>query len=191
MKAVPAGVRIIAGEWRGRRLPVPDLEGLRPTQDRFRETLFNWLMFQLAGKRVLDLFAGSGALGVEALSRGAESAVFIEKDALAVAGIRSFLDKVGCRTAEIINTDARQWLARPSGKMFDIVFLDPPFRTGLLAESMASLEAGGWLAPDAWIYIESEADLDEGCIPAAWGIHREIRQASKWMQLRRRQGTPE
>jgi 16S rRNA (guanine966-N2)-methyltransferase len=188
VKNAPQGIRIIGGEWRGRRLQVPDLDGLRPTQDRFRETLFNWLMFQLSGKRVLDLFAGSGALGLEALSRGADSAVFVEKDPRAATGIREFLGKAGCSSAEVITADARAWLSRPAGKAFDVVFLDPPFRAGLLPGIMAPLETSGCLAADAWIYLESEPELDASSIPAAWAAHREIRQGSKWMQLRRRNG---
>jgi 16S rRNA (guanine966-N2)-methyltransferase len=189
VKGASPGIRIIGGEWRGRRLQVADADGLRPTQDRFRETLFNWLMFQLAGKRILDAFAGSGALGIEALSRGAGSAVFIEKDALAATRIREFMAKVQCSTAEVINGDTRQWLARHTGKPFDVVFLDPPFRAGLLPATMTALETHGWLTENAWIYIESEPDLEAATIPASWSIHREIHQANKWMQLRRRNGT--
>lgn len=188
MKAASQGIRIIGGEWRGRRLQVPEIDGLRPTQDRFRETLFNWLMFQLGGKRVLDMFAGSGALGLEALSRGAASAVFLEKDARAASGIRTFLGQVAFTGAEVVVTDARAWLGHPAGQPFDVVFLDPPFRAGLLSDTMTALEASGCLAEDAWIYIESEPDLDAGSIPSVWMPHREIRQASKWMQLRRRNG---
>jgi 16S rRNA G966 N2-methylase RsmD len=133
--AAPAGgrfeVRIIGGEWRGRKLHFPPSAGLRPTPDRVRETVFNWLQFELAGARCLDLFAGSGALGIEALSRGAGEAVLVERDAVSARAIRDILAQLGCDRGRVEQVDALAWLEAwtASSKPFDIVFLDPPRRS--------------------------------------------------------------
>lgn len=165
----PSGsVRIIAGEWRGRKLPVLDKPGLRPTSDRVRETLFNWLQGVTPGAKVLDLFAGTGALGFEALSRGAASATLLEKDAELVANLRAINAMLG-GNATVERADALQWMAQHGGEGFDLVLADPPFADGLHAKVLESAaritNAGGYL------YVE--APLRESIAPGAqWREYR-------------------
>ena len=165
-------LRIIAGQWRGRRLEFPDLPGLRPTPDRVRETLFNWLAPVLPGARCLDLFAGSGALGIEALSRGAAEVTFVERQPLVVRALRENLARLKAENARVEMSDALAWLRQPATP-FEIVLLDPPFEQGLLKPVCALLEQHGWLADAAWIYLEAEAELERWPLPAHWTIHRE------------------
>lgn len=165
-------LRVIGGQWRSRRLGFPDLPGLRPTPDRVRETLFNWLAPVLPGARCLDLFAGSGALGIEALSRGAAEVIFVERHSLAVRALRDNLDQLHARNARTDQAEALTWLRSP-GAPFDIVLLDPPFGEGLLEPACALLEQGGWLAASAWIYLEAEADRPPPLLPPCWTFHRE------------------
>ena len=148
-------LRIIAGAWRGRRWRFPDTD-MRPTPDRVRETLFNWLQDRIAGARCLDLFAGSGALGLEALSRGAAEVLFVESDRGAAHALRTQLAAWGAPQAQVRESDALRVLAGPARPM-DVVFLDPPFGAGLLARAADALIAGGWLAADARIYVEHAA----------------------------------
>jgi 16S rRNA (guanine966-N2)-methyltransferase len=162
-------LRIIGGKHRGRRLRFPPGAAIRPTPDRVRETLFNWLQPRIDGARVLDLFAGSGALGLEALSRGAAHVTFVEKDHRAAAAIESLAREWQERALSVVNADALAWLARtPVGVPFDIVFLDPPYDADLLGGAAAALVTGGKLAPDARIYVEHRArDALEG-LPGGW-----------------------
>jgi 16S rRNA (guanine966-N2)-methyltransferase len=162
-------VRIIAGRWRGRRLRFPADAGIRPTPDRVRETLFNWLQGVIAGARCLDLFAGSGALGIEALSRGADSALLVERDARVVAYLRDTLKALDAQAGEVRQADAAVVL-RGIGRRFDLVFLDPPFADRALAPLLAQLAASGQLAPQARVYIEHAArdgmpPLPPGLVP--------------------------
>jgi 16S rRNA (guanine966-N2)-methyltransferase len=180
-------LRIIGGEWRGRRIRFSGEGGIRPTPDRVRETLFNWLMPKVAGSRCLDLFAGSGALGLEALSRGAAHATFVERDRRHVAGLREITSKLAPGRSKVIEADALAWLAGPA-QSFDIVFLDPPFADGLLAEAMRLLEARDWLAPDALIYLEMPAKAGAPALPAGWTMHRTGRAGAVGYHLGRRQG---
>ena len=120
-------LRIVGGEWRSRQLPVADVEGLRPTPDRIRETLYNWLTGWVAGARCLDAFSGTGALGLEALSRGATYATFLEYSPVAARTLKENLTTLKCSKGEVIQTDANQWLNKPSPNPFDLIFLDPPF----------------------------------------------------------------
>jgi len=147
-------LRIIGGIWRGRRLRFPPSPEIRPTPDRVRETLFNWLAARVPGARCLDLFAGSGALGLEALSRGAAHVTFVERDVAAAREISARLAEWGARTASVEQADARHFLARAPGAPFDIVFLDPPFASTLADETAARLEQGAWLSDGALIYFE-------------------------------------
>ena len=179
-------VRIIAGQWRGRRLEFPDLPELRPTPDRVRETLFNWLAPVLPGARCLDLFAGSGALGIEALSRGAAEVVLVERQPLAVRALRDNLARLKAENARVEAVDALAWLRQP-GTPFEIVLLDPPFGEGLLEPACALLERGGWLAPTAWIYLEAEAEGKRSPLPAAWTMHREKAAGAVAYRLARRE----
>jgi 16S rRNA (guanine966-N2)-methyltransferase len=165
----PRTLRIIGGAWRGRRLRFPPSEDIRPTPDRVRETLFNWLAARVPGSSCLDLFAGSGALGLEALSRGAARLVFVESDPSAAGGIAARLDEWGAHGGRVENVDARRFLERAPAESFDIVFLDPPFASGLLRETCGRLEQGGWLAREALIYIECPADRElEDTVPRGW-----------------------
>jgi 16S rRNA (guanine966-N2)-methyltransferase len=160
--------RIVAGRWRGRRLSFEPRPELRPTPDRVRETLFNWLAPTLPGARCLDLFAGSGALGLEALSRGAGHCVFVDNDPVACRMIRAHLDALACGAGEVLQADGRRYLAGPA-RPFDVVFLDPPFASGWLPELCTLLTSNGWLAPDARVYLEfprgDEPEAGTGLVP--------------------------
>lgn len=165
-------VRIIAGRLRGSRLDVADVPGLRPTSDRVRETLFNWLAPILPGAHCLDLFAGSGALGFEAASRGAASVRMIERDARAAALLRANAERLDARTVAIEHADALAWLARPVERRYDVAFVDPPFGAGLHAAALAALPP--WLCDGASVYVES-APGDDFAPPPGWRLHREGR----------------
>lgn len=152
-------LRIIGGEWRSRRLNFADVPGLRPTPDRVRETLFNWLQIQVPGSRCLDLFAGSGALGLEALSRGAREVVMVEKHPAAAAALRENMTLLGAQNAVLVNDDAFRYLRSLSAaEAFDLVFLDPPFRKNLLEPVLETLFAKSLLNPGGMIYLEQEMD---------------------------------
>jgi 16S rRNA (guanine966-N2)-methyltransferase len=161
-------LRIIGGAWRSRRLRFPAGADIRPTPDRVRETLFNWLARRTPGAHCLDLFAGSGALGLEALSRGAARVVFVERDGRAAEELRRILADWRADGGSLVRADARAYLAGEP-RAFDIVFLDPPFASPqLLAETAAQLENRGWLAPDALIYVESAARGTLPELPSGW-----------------------
>ena len=145
----------------------PEGVEIRPTPDRVRETLFNWLQPRIDGARVLDLFSGSGALGIEALSRGAAHATFVEQDRRAAAGIEALLKEWGEANAAVVCADAVGWLSRPSPAGFDIVFLDPPYDSELLAAAARALTPG-FLAPDARVYLERRANEPMAELPATW-----------------------
>lgn len=179
-------VRIIGGRWRGTRLPVADVAGLRPSSDRARETLFNWLQPWLSGTRVLDLFAGSGALGLEAVSRGAGQAVLVERDAQLVQALRASVERLQAADAvQVIRADALTWLQAPLFGRFDGVFLDPPFDARLWPQVLPLLTP--WLAPQAWLYLESAADAPQPAGPG-WLLHRESRTRQAHCALYRRSG---
>lgn len=165
-------IRIIGGQWRGRKLPVPDSPGLRPTTDRVRETLFNWLAPSMVDATVLDCFAGSGALGLEALSRYASRATLLEMDRKVSQQLQKNLVTLKAANAKVVNTNTLNFLAQP-GEPHTIVFVDPPFRKGLLDETLALLESNGWLADEALIYVESEVENGMPALPASWSLHRE------------------
>jgi 16S rRNA (guanine966-N2)-methyltransferase len=173
-RAPPGAIRIIGGAFRGRRLPLPPNPALRPTPNRLRETLFNWLQPVVAGARVLDLYAGSGALGIEALSRGAAAATFVEQDAASARAIDAALAALGTR-GTVVRADVTRFLAGPPpapGEAFDLVFADPPFATGVPA-GLCTLLAAGWLAPAAWIYLELPRAAAVPALPAGIRPHRE------------------
>jgi 16S rRNA (guanine966-N2)-methyltransferase len=163
-------LRIIGGTWRGRKLRFAAAADIRPTPDRVRETLFNWLGGHIAGARCLDLFAGSGALGLEALSRGAVHVTFVEQDDTAARELRARLLEWQAQGAEVRRADALRYLAGSPGSPFTVVFLDPPFGSGLLARAAGLLAERGWLSPGALIYVECAAregppPLPEGFTP--------------------------
>lgn len=161
-------VRIISGQWRSRKLPIHDLEGLRPTTDRVRETLFNWLSVDIRGARVLDCFAGSGALGLESLSRYAEFALMFELQKSAANQLTKNLHTLNCTNAKVINGDSLQLLAKGTDQGFDVVYIDPPFRKGLAKQTIELLMTHNWLNNDALIYLETETDLTDLVIPTNW-----------------------
>ena len=162
-------LRIIGGKHRGRRLRFPGGVDIRPTPDRVRETLFNWLMPRIAGARVLDLFAGSGALGLEALSRGAAQVVFVERDRRAAHAIETIADEWSESAARVVCMDAQRWLGQKSEfDPFDIVFLDPPYDADLLGHALESLEKGGHVASDARVYVELRARDALPARPQGW-----------------------
>lgn len=162
-------IRIIGGSWRGRRFRFADVPDIRPTPDRVRETLFNWLGTRVVGARCLDLFAGSGALGLEALSRGADSAVLVEQNGVVTRSLTELIATLDAKGARIEREDALRFLGRPPTP-FDIAFLDPPFAAGLLAKAAELLERRGWLAPSALIYVESSAREPLPALPASWEL---------------------
>ena len=172
LAARPNQVRIIAGQWRGRKLSFPDVQGLRPTADRARETLFNWLMPVLHGARCLDLFAGSGALGFEAASRGAAQVVMVDSSHDVVAALRENAELLSASSLQVCQQDAASYLTAGPGP-FDVVFLDPPFSNpALLVQSLDALSAPGRLAAGAWIYIETPATSAEPEVLAGWALEK-------------------
>ncbi len=170
---VPGGrnsVRIIGGMWRGRRVSFPDTPGLRPTPDRVRETLFNWLQNSIMGARCLDLFAGSGALGLEALSRGAKEAVFVEQAVAASRVLQEQLARLGASLkGRVVEMGAARYLRAP-GESFDIVFLDPPFGSDALAQYIPLIDAGNWLNAGGLVYLENERAAGVPVLPAHWEL---------------------
>ena len=172
MTALPRGrnrVRIIAGKWRSRIVRFPAAAQLRPTPDRVRETLFNWLGQRLDGLSCVDLFAGSGALGFEALSRGAARVVMVERDRGVAAALRESAASLDAAGAEVVEADAIAWLAR-GGERFDVAFVDPPYASKLALAALEALPAR--LNPGARAYVESAEPLAP---PAPWRVLREDR----------------
>ena len=169
-KSPPGRLRIVAGIWRSRLLEIADAPGLRPTSARVRETLFNWLAPRIQGARCLDLFAGTGALGLEALSRGAASCDFVEKSAVAASALRSNIATLKAESASVHKTAAEQFLQREAGKAYDVVFLDPPFAAEMLTELCRLLVASNALAKDARIYIEEDRNHPALELPEKWQV---------------------
>jgi 16S rRNA (guanine(966)-N(2))-methyltransferase RsmD len=184
----PNAIRIIGGEWKRTPLPVLDLEGLRPTPDRVRETLFNWLGQDLDGLRCLDLFAGSGALGFEAASRGAARVLMIERSGRAAAQLKANQTRLAARNIEIAEADALRLAASLPPNSFDIVFLDPPFGEKSLFDRALDL-AVTLVAPGGALYVECGDPLDTAAIPAlaGWGITREGKAGAVRYHLLRRE----
>jgi len=181
---VKGRIRIIGGNLRNSRLEVPELPGLRPTPERVRETLFNWLAPVLAGVQALDLCAGTGALGIEALSRGAGSVRFVERDARAAQALRANLARLKATDGAVSVADALAFL-EGAPTPFGLVFLDPPFAADLWSTLARRLEAGGWLAAQAWVYVESPRD-HAPAVPSNWTLHREGRAGEVRHALYRR-----
>ena len=172
-KSGASKLRIIGGEWRSRQLPIIELDGLRPTTDRVRETVFNWLSFDIPGARCLDLFSGSGALGLEALSRGAKECTFVELNRSVAQQIERNLSTLQANNGTVHNSDALSFLqANPAP--FDVIFLDPPFRKGLLEQVLPKLD-DRWLAANAYIYIERESEAQLSQLPDYWQLKKEKR----------------
>lgn len=170
-RRLPGSVRIIGGVWRGRRLPVPHHPDLRPTPDRVRETVFNWLQPWLPGARCLDLFAGTGVLGLEALSRGASAVTLVEHDADIFAALQQNLERLETHAAHAYHAEAFEYL-RGQGQAFDILFLDPPFRSQLLPACIALLIDKQWIKPGGLVYIESAKAGPGWTLPPSWALLR-------------------
>lgn len=180
--------RIIGGQWRRRRLGFPNLPGIRPSPDRVRETLFNWLRDVLPGAHCLDLFAGSGALGLEARSRGAAAVLFVDREPQVTETLRAHLAALHATSCEVLRSDALAFL-QGRAQEFDIVFLDPPFDSPLLASSAVALEKGGWLAERAHVYMEYPHGA-RLVLPVGWELIRESRAGRVGFALVRRSGAP-
>ncbi len=169
----PGRLRIVAGKWRSRLLPVADVAGLRPTPERIRETLFNWLAPRLSGTHCLDVFAGTGALGLEALSRGAGSVLFVESSAIAISALRTSLEVLDAQHGTIRHADALAFLEGTAPQRFELVFLDPPFAADLGQDLCRLLAGGGWLAPGASVYLEQGRDQQLPELPEGWSLQKE------------------
>lgn len=166
-------LRIIGGDWRSRRLRFPAAGGVRPTPARTRETLFNWLSVYLPGARCLDLFTGSGALGLEALSRGAEEVILVDHTPALTDALEQNLKALGSTRGTIACQAVEHFLLRPPKIPFDIVFMDPPFHQGWLDRILPQLATSEWVQPGGWIYVEHESELRSPTIPAGWQLHRQ------------------
>lgn len=190
MKGFALGeVRIIGGKWRGRRLRFPIRPGLRPTPDRVRETLFDWLGSRVQGARCLDLFGGSGALGFEAASRGADRIVMVECDGILARYLGAQTRLLDARNVELVREDATQWLQLPGSSRpapFDIVFVDPPFASDHWSELCRSLEHGGWLKGEAFVYLEMPSQSGQQFLPGNWVLTRSGRAGQVGYHLVRR-----
>ncbi|XKH02070.1 16S rRNA (guanine(966)-N(2))-methyltransferase RsmD [Marinobacter nauticus] len=166
-------LRIIGGDWRSRKLRFPDAGGVRPSPARTRETLFNWLNFHLAGRDCLDLFAGSGALGLEALSRGAGSATLVDHTPALAGALKANLQLLKACNGEVVCRDVTQYLTHRNRPPFDIIFMDPPFRQGWLERLLPLIDSQQWLKPGGWVYVEHESELASLATPADWHLHRQ------------------
>jgi 16S rRNA (guanine966-N2)-methyltransferase len=166
----PGRLRIVAGLWRSRVLEIADVPGLRPTPERVRETLFNWLSPRIVGARCLDLFAGTGALGLEALSRGAGKAVFVEQAPAALTVLRRNIDMLDARGAEVLAGDAYAYLEQAGASTFDVVFLDPPFADDATGELCRLLSDRGVLAPGGRVYLEQDRARELPGLPSRWTV---------------------
>ncbi|MDP5136737.1 16S rRNA (guanine(966)-N(2))-methyltransferase RsmD [Rheinheimera baltica] len=173
VSGAPGEVRVISGKWRGRKLAVLNADGLRPTTDRVKETLFNWLMHNIDGATVLDCFAGSGSLAIEALSRHASKASLIERDSKLARHLEQNLQKLSCDNANVVNQDCLSVLSGTATQQYSIVFIDPPFRKNLAISCCKLLESNQWLTSEALIYLETEKELAITDIPANWRLLKE------------------
>jgi 16S rRNA (guanine966-N2)-methyltransferase len=167
---LPNRLRIVGGRWRGTRVDFPPIAAIRPSPDRVRETLFNWLQTRIVGARCLDLFAGSGALGIEALSRGAAEVTFVDREPQVGRHITQTLQRLSATGATVQVEDAARFLGR-TPQPFDVVFLDPPFASVLLQAAFDRLPHG-WLTDDAYIYVECPADVPLPALPVGWTVYR-------------------
>ena len=180
----PGEVRLIGGQWKRTKLPVPTAEGLRPTPDRVRETLFNWLGQDLSGWRVLDAFAGTGALGFEAASRGAAASTLLEQDSRLVAGLLAVQQRLGAATVTVLRADALAWMSRAPRAAFELVLLDPPFDSSLAAPALAL--AAPLVADRGFVYLEAAAADAAPACPAGLELFRELKAGAVMARLFRR-----
>jgi 16S rRNA (guanine966-N2)-methyltransferase len=186
----PGQLRIIGGTWRSRRIRFPLDAGIRPTPDRVRETVFNWLQDVIVGARCLDLFAGSGALGFESLSRGASEVFFVDEDIRVVQQIRSNIALLKADNAQVAWSDAMEFLDSAGADPFDVVFLDPPFRLHLLDACCRKLEDRRLLRTPAWIYTEADSHEAPPSTPAHWTLTHDKVAGQVAYRLYRRGAVP-
>lgn len=173
-KSIKGGfIRLISGKWRGKKLPVKDIEGLRPTTDRTKETLFNWLMHDINDATCLDCFSGSGSLGFEALSRFAKKVTLLERDKSVAKQLRENLTTLKVSNANVIEGDSINYLNQVATEQYNIVFIDPPFHKNLVQPCCDALQSNEYLASDALIYIEREVDLKSLKLPSTWTLLKE------------------
>ena len=178
-------VRIVGGQWKRSKLPVADVPGLRPTPDRVRETLFNWLGQDLTGWRCLDAFAGSGALGFEAASRGAAEVVLIERERTLAASLNAVKQRLNAVHLRVENADALAWMARCAPASFELIFIDPPFDAMLVDPALSA--AARLVVTGGFVYVESGAALEpQACVSKGLALHRQGRAGSVYFQLLRR-----
>ena len=185
-KARKHSVRIIAGEWRGRRLPVLDVPGLRPSGDRSRETLFNWLQPYIEGADCADLFAGSGALGLEAASRGARSVTLVEKNSVVVSSLDRSINMLRAKQVRVHRGDGLAWLGHAEPDSLDIVFVDPPFDEGLIRKSKQVLEEMHCIREGGFVYVEEPASREPLAPGPEWELWKEKKIGEVRMQVFRR-----
>lgn len=163
-------IRLISGQWRGKKLPVKDKQGLRPTTDRTKETLFNWLMHDIRNANCLDCFSGSGSLGFEALSRYSKCCTFLELDKQVANQLQSNIDTLKVDNAQVIQGDSLKYLTQPATKQYNVVFVDPPFNLGLAQPCIEQLESQGHLAENCLVYVEVENTLTTLTTPDNWEL---------------------
>lgn len=178
-------IRLISGKWRGKKLPVKDIEGLRPTTDRTKETLFNWLMHDINNANCLDCFSGSGSLGFEALSRFAKRVTLLEKDKSVVKQLRENLNILNVDNATVLEGDSINYLNQKATEQYNIIFIDPPFNKGLIQPCCDALQSNSYLANDALIYIEKEVELTDLNLPESWCLLKEKSTGKVTYQLYR------
>lgn len=166
-------LRIIGGQWRSRTLAFPAVGGVRPTPSRVRETLFNWLMPVVPGARCVDLFAGSGVLGLEALSRGAKQVEFVDHTRPLTDALTTNLKTLQCADATVRCQDMLAYLEQTPTQAADIILMDPPFRQSWLERLLPLIHNNGWVGPESWVYIEHESELGAVPAPDNWHLHRE------------------
>jgi len=176
-------IRLISGQWKGKKLPVKDKQGLRPTTDRTKETLFNWLMHDVRDANCLDCFSGSGSLGFEALSRYANFCTFLELDKQIAIQLKNNMNALKANNAEVLQVDSLLHLTSPAQKQYNLVFIDPPFNKSLAQPCIDQLSSKGHLADDCLIYLEVENTLKELSIPDNWELLKEKQSSQVRYQL--------
>jgi 16S rRNA (guanine966-N2)-methyltransferase len=179
-------VRLIGGQWKRSKLPVAEAPGLRPTPDRVRETLFNWLGPDLAGWRCLDAFAGSGALGFEAASRGAAQVVLLERDRRAALSLAESKQRLHADALRVEATDAMAWMARCPADSFELIFIDPPFDAPLIEPALTLAQR--LVVPQGFVYVESARAFEPGS-DSGWAVYRQARAGAVHFHLLQRAGT--
>ncbi|MFT4886779.1 MAG: 16S rRNA (guanine966-N2)-methyltransferase [Pseudohongiellaceae bacterium] len=185
MKPFKNSIRIIGGDLRSRKIEFPTITGLRPTSDRVRETLFNWIQMDLAGNNCLDLFSGSGALGIESLSRGASSVTFVEENQIAAKSIQENLNRLHLSEGQVVCSDALKWIDNQKSSMtkYDVVFLDPPFSSNIMASTCQHLDSNGLLNKACKIYTETSIDPNKIIFPQSWRRLKEKKAGQVFFSL--------